>query len=231
MKILYINRVEWLEQLMDELLKFGYERVSEDPDVILGMTNSLMNESEEAYKKYPRAFKIQYNWDLYGWFFSVIKTYIVPFEEDVADERYILMPLRELPDQQYSWFKSACDELGLPYVISNHQLPFEEYKKVVARCSFIVSPLYEASTGGLTLLEGYYLGKPVLISDSPYMGAKDYFGGRAWYFDTYDDLKSKLQTLWNDTPKLNRSECRDWVLENYSVIRMAKEVDYELHRI
>ncbi len=157
---------------------------------------------------------------------KVIKTSVPYYEAEVSDERFVLNPLREIPDPHWGMFEKACKELGIPYKSTMHELSQEEYRKIVASCSFIVSPLYELSTGGLTLIEGTYLGKPCLLSDSPWHGGRDYMGDRAWYFnhESYDDLKIKLADLWNSTPKLNREECKEWVEENYSRKRMAKDI-------
>jgi len=269
MKVLYINGPAWLEKLMDELSKYGYQRVNENPDIILGMTHSLTSESREAYERYPIVLKVQYNWDLYEWqnydgyrwlldksddiwypssavqkrtqeFYGmekgrIIKTFI-PVEHlkdaEIKDERFVLSPIRHyLKDKYFGWFEKACEELKIPYDHPDHSYSDEEFKRKIASCSFIVSAYYEASTGGLGIIEGTYLGKSVLLTDSPYMGAKDYLGDRAWYFTDYESLKEKIKLLWDNTPKLNLKECQDWVLESYSVARMAKEVNDALQRV
>lgn len=156
----------------------------------------------------------------------IIKTFVRLFEhENPLDKRYVLNPLRQIPDRNFGWFEKACGELGIPFKSSNHGLSDEQFKEVVAGCSFIVCPWYEASTGGLTLVEGYALGKPVLISDSPYMGAFDYFGERAYYFkhDSYDDFKEQINNLWLNTPKLDVTDCRQFVQE-YTVENMVNKM-------
>ena len=73
----------------------------------------------------------------------------------------------------------------------NHHRSEEEFQKWLAEANLLLCPYYEASTGGLSLLEGFNIGKPVLVCDSPYLGAKDYFGDNAFYFKNgdYEDLK------------------------------------------
>jgi len=100
-----------------------------------------------------------------------------------------------------------------------------EFQKRIANCTFLVCEYYEASTGGLTLLEGHRLGKPVLVSDSPYMGAKDYFGDRANYFkhDDYEDFKNKISEMWNNRTTLDREACVKFT-DRYSLENMVKEM-------
>ena len=60
-------------------------------------------------------------------------------------------------------------------------------------------------------MEGYRLGKPVVISNSKYMGARDYFGDKAIYFDdsSYEEFKKTIKQTWDNTPKLDVAECRN----------------------
>lgn len=166
---------------------------------------------------------------------KVLKTF-VPVDHlhnvEKKDSRYVLSALREIPDKNYGWTEKACEELGIPCVSTKaNKFSKEEFKKVLAECSFIVSAYYEASTGGLSLIEGLYLEKPCLISDSPWMGAKDYLGDRANYFkhDDFEDLKKKIQNLWDDTPKLAFN--RDFVLKNYGLDTMALSVKERLDEL
>ena len=71
---------------------------------------------------------------------------------------------------------------------------------------------HETSTGGLGLLEGYNLGKVSVVSDSPYEGVRDYLGDRAIYFDdnSYEDFKRVIKETWENTPKPDLNECRDF---------------------
>jgi len=132
------------------------------------------------------------------------------YNGEVKDERFIFNPLRPYPsDKNLGWLKRACSELQIPLYESNHKLSEENFQKVIAECSFMCCEYHEASTGGLTLLEGYRLGKPVIVSDSKYMGAQDYFGDKAKYFNdnSYEDFKNTIKNTWENTPKLNRDEC------------------------
>ena len=123
----------------------------------------------------------------------------------------------------------ACKELDLPLHMTHHNLTFLEYQKEIARCSFIVSPLYEMSTGGMSLLEAYYLGKPCLISDSPWHGGRDYVNTdvRYFYHKSYEDLKHTLQTLWDldrEDYYYLKDNAREYVQNNFSQKRMIGEM-------
>ena len=135
-------------------------------------------------------------------------------QEGIIDKKYILQPMRYYKwDKNFQWLKKACYELKIPLAEPQHRFSEDQFQKVIAECSFIVCEYHEASTGGLTLLEGHRLGKPVVISDSKYMGAKDYLGDRAIYFndDSYDDFKRVIKETWENTPKLDVEDCRKYV--------------------
>ena len=146
--------------------------------------------------------------------------------DNVRDEGYVLCTLRHLPDPFDRKFESACQELKIPYMRTDHQLSYEEYQDKVAGCKFLVNHFFEASTGGLTLMEGYYLGKHCLCNASPWNGAKDYLGDRAHYFaaNDYDDFKNKLDLMYAKLPKLDRTECSTFIKENFSDLRMVDEM-------
>ena len=135
------------------------------------------------------------------------------YEGEVVDKRYVLNAMRPyVADKNYGWLKRACSELQIPVVEPNHGLSEEEFQKLIAECSFMCTEYHEMSTGGLTLLEGYKLGKVSVVSDSPYEGARDYLGDRAIYFDdnSYEDFKRVIKETWDNTPTLNRKECEEF---------------------
>lgn len=146
----------------------------------------------------------------------------------ITDGGYALCTLREIPDPYWGRLETACKELNIPLTMTRHEVSYREYQRAVANCRFLVSDLYELSTGGLTLLEGYYLGKPCLLSNSPWHGGVDYMGGRASYFqhDSNTDLKEKLRYMyegpaaWAGPPK----DCREWVTANFSDKRMMDDM-------
>ena len=141
----------------------------------------------------------------------VVKSFARQLEIDpgnVRDGRFVYMPLRQIPDRNHGWFEKACNELNIPYKLSDKKLSEEDYKDTIASCSFIVCPWYEASTGGLSLFEAVTVGKPVLFSDSKYMGANDYLGDTAVKFrhDSYEDFKSKILNMWENPAKVDISD-------------------------
>lgn len=152
-----------------------------------------------------------------------IESTVVPFsipayEEEVRDDRFVLDPVRDYPERNCYWVREACKELGIPCVHTEHGLSQAEFRKLVATCSFITCGYLEASTGGLTLIEGLYLGKPGLVSNSQYMGGTEYLKGWGYYFDcdSYEDLKIKLKELWDNTPKIDVADAREYIKQNLS---------------
>ncbi len=158
--------------------------------------------SDEVWvPSYGQVLRIKEHWGIET--YDVVKCYAQYFDHEVEDGGYVCNALREIPDSQLGWVEKACEELGIPYEHGGRKQgqvgrTWEEYKKFIARSSFIICPWFEASTGGMSLLESYNLGKEVLICDTPYLGAKDYFADRANYFKpTYESMKERIQLLWD----------------------------------
>lgn len=161
----------------------------------------------------------------------VIKAYARLFDfNNTIDNGYVCNPLREIPDRHLGWIEKACDQLSIPYIHGGRKRgsigkSWDEYKEFIAQSSFIVCPWYEASTGGMSLIEGYNLGKEILICNSPYMGAKDYFGDRANYFDpTYESLVESIKKMWDNRYKKSKYSLSDkkiFCKENHSIEIMA----------
>jgi hypothetical protein len=145
--------------------------------------------------------------------------------DNVRDGGYILCCLREIPDPQWDWFERACKEANLPYKMTMHEQSYEAYQDAVAGCRFIVAHMFELSTGGLSLMEAYYHGKPCLINDSEWNGGKDYMGERATYFDSnnFDDLIYKLNKMYTD-PLPVMSDHKEHITENFSDQRMVDDM-------
>ena len=157
---------------------------------------------------------------------KVIKTWarFFDYQDEIKDKRYILQPLRDYPnDKNFGWLKRACEELDIPLFETKNKLSEQDFQKVVAECSFICCEYHEASTGGLTLLEGYRLGKPVVITDSPYMGGRDYLQDKAIYFNdsSYEDFKSVIKETWENTPVLDLDECVKFTDQHPSLDQMV----------
>lgn len=130
---------------------------------------------------------------------EVMHSYAEFFEAPVepSDAGFVYHPLRPYEDPQYGWSERAAAELGIEFRRGNHGLSLDEYQQTVMSCSFLVTEYVEASTGGLTLLEGFFHGKRALVCNSPYMGARDYLGDAATYFrqGDYEDFKAKFAAL------------------------------------
>lgn len=164
-------------------------------------------------------------WDLKNWKVILSGCPIWDPEEKPKDNGYALCCLRQIPDSWWGEFQAACGQLNIPCQMTTHSLSFPEYKKAVANCRFICSPLWELSTGGLSLLEAYRLGKPVLVSDSKWNGVRDYFGERANYFDSSNKeyLKGALHAMYHQTPPVEPDH-KEWVEKNFSMERMARDI-------
>jgi hypothetical protein len=253
------------------------------PDVIISMGVTVMEETFMAIERFPNAPLFCMNWDVYHWIWKPgqegkvqayhpvrgkeydyvayghllrqsrkvwvpsectgrrttqwygLKNWEVilsacPFWDhpNVRDDGYALCCLREIPDPWWSKFEQACEELGIPYKSTRHEVSYEEYQDAVAGCRFLCAPLYELSTGGLSLMEGYYLGKPVLISDSPWNGGRDYFKERATYFkhDDFEDFKDVLRKMydWYELYTHQREPQREYIATNFSDRRMVDDM-------
>lgn len=151
----------------------------------------------------------------------VVKSGILTYEHEITDGGFILDPLRYYPEEQAKWAEKAAGELGIPIIHSEHQYNEEEFRKLIASCTFMTCCVPEASTGGLSLSEGLWLGKVSLISDSPYQGANDYVGSYAYGFkwDDYEDLKRVMAVLWKYRPTV---DAREYMTKELSFDKMAK---------
>lgn len=151
----------------------------------------------------------------------VVHTGIPTYEAEVSDQNFILDPVRHYPEENQFWAEEAARQLGIPFVHSEHQFTKEGFEKLVATCTFMTCAYREASTGGLTLMEGLHLGKPSLVSNSPYMGAVDYLGEYGYYFqyDDFEDLKKQMSMLWEVRPKMDGE-----VVKKFSYENMAKNI-------
>lgn len=163
----------------------------------------------------------------------VIKTSVRPFPTKVVNPgNCVIDPMRRYPDQCAGWVQKACAALGIPCV-ETKSLSNSQYREAVGGCRLLVTSTYEASTGSLCLLEGYYHGKPILVTNSPRNGAVDYFGSRATYFDCNDfhSLVYNLEKLWNNPPSINVEEAQSWVNENYGEKAFAFRIANRLREL
>jgi len=162
-------------------------------------------------------------WKLNNW--KVVLSGCPTWNHPVINGGYALCCLRKIPDRYWGDFESACEELKIPYTLTEHRHSYVSYQKSVANCRFLVCHLHELSTGGLSLLEGYHIGKPCLVSNSHWNGARDYMGDRAVYYqhDDFEDFKSKLFHMYHNTPPVHKDHAK-FVEKNFSYERMAKDM-------
>lgn len=157
----------------------------------------------------------------------VVHTGIDTYEHETSDQRFVLDPVRDYPpDENCYWTRQACKELNIPIIHTEHRQNLENFRKLVSTCTFMTCGYREASTGGLSLMEGLYNGKPSLVSNSPYMGASDYLAEYGTYFqyDNYEDLKTKMKEMFENPPVFDKEKVRDY-MKNYTFASMAKEID------
>lgn len=157
---------------------------------------------------------------------QVIHTAVNVKKSKPTDGRFVLDPVRDYPEENLGWVEKACKELDIPYVHPEHRLSEEDFEAMVASCSFMTCAYREASTGGLTLIEGLYNGKPSLVSDSPYMGGLDYLGtyAKTFKFDSYDDLKARIWDMWSYPETLNPIYTRRYIKKYFSPKVMANRI-------
>lgn len=161
----------------------------------------------------------------------VIRTSTPVSDHATKDGGYVLDPVRYYHhDPNCYWVRDACAELDIPFVHSEHQYTKEEFARLIAEARLLTCGYVEASTGGLSLVEGLWNGKPSLVSNSPYMGAVDYLGkfGNYFQWDSYEDLKDKLKTLFHAPPVINVKEAREYISNNLSDKTMAQEIEKHL---
>lgn len=132
------------------------------------------------------------------------------YDSKTKDGNYVLDPVRDYPEENLGWVEKACKELDIPYLHTEHGYTQDEFRSLVSNCTFMTCAYREASTGGLSLMEGLYNGKVSLVSDSPYMGASNYIGELGYYFkyDDFEDLKRQIKYLWELRPKVTIDKAR-----------------------
>jgi hypothetical protein len=161
----------------------------------------------------------------------VVKSGITTYDLPIIDGDFILDPLRYYPEEQRTWAEQAAEKLGIPIIHSEHQYKKEDFKKLVASCTFLTCCVPEASTGSLTISEGLWLGKPSLLSNSPYMGGKDYLKDYATYFqwDDFDDLVAKMKDMWENRRKLDLEEVRSYMRKELAHDKMISDMYEAIH--
>lgn len=163
----------------------------------------------------------------------VVKTGHSMFEVESKDKRYVLDHMRWYPEENEKWIETACKTQYITVEHSEHKYPRDEFELLVGHCTFLACGYREASTGGLTILEGLWNGKPVLLSNSPYQGGKDYAGEFATYFqyDDYNDCKKKVKEMFENPPKIDIEKVREYIRNNFTYEIMANNLEKEFKKI
>lgn len=158
-------------------------------------------------------------------------------DEPPTDGGYVVDVMRKYPgDPNTGLVKSVCDELGVECRETGADLSWPEYKRTIANARLLVSAYKEASTGSLALLDGYRLGKRVLLSDSEWNGGKHILGRKGYYFswESRSSLRDSVYHLVSTyTPKgVTETELsRAWVDERYGEPVFAKVVADRLREV
>lgn len=163
----------------------------------------------------------------------VVRSGIRHFGNAPRDDGFILDPLRYYAaDENHKWAEQAAAELNIPIIHTEHQYNDDEFRDLMAACTFMTSCVREASTGALSLMEGLWMGKVSLVSNSPYMGANDYVGpyGEYFQYDDFEDLKAKMQSMWERRPTVELHTARNYMHENFTYAKMAQEIYESIHR-
>jgi hypothetical protein len=151
---------------------------------------------------------------------AVCKCSMRPFEPacTVYDGRYVVDVMRKNPDPNRDIIRKACDQLGIECREPSQQLSWDDYCKTICGATLLCCGHYECSTGGLSLMEGHWLGKPVLLARSPCNGAYDYWGIRAAYFqwDSWEDVLGAVQMGYEQPERVDITEARSWLTQEYS---------------
>lgn len=191
----------------------------------------LCKESKEVWVPSRAVQKmLKDHWDMDS---RVMKCYFPtkPYD-DIGDDGYAFQGLRINPDIHMDWGHRAAKELGIPFTATDPNFPMEEheYRHALAHARFLVSPIYEMSTGGMFLFEGAMYGKPILASNSPCMGVVDYLGDTIAYFqwDDFDDLKDKMQKMYNGELKTDTAGAKKLV-EEMTPDKHALDIHNRLH--
>jgi glycosyltransferase involved in cell wall biosynthesis len=186
----------------------------------------------------PSECTVRRTWEFANASATVVKAAIRPWDVPPAfagappPHSYVLDVMRQYEDPNRGAVKLACERLGIPCIETRCARPWDEFRWLVANARLLVSAYFEASTGGLTLLEGYWHGVPCLLSDSPRHGGQDYLHDRADYFrwDDRGELESGIRRLFDGPRRVNVSEARPWITREYSQKAFARRLAAQFAR-
>ena len=177
---------------------------------------------------------LQEVWDMDSYVMvSWCPQYPLPEGVEIKDGGYALQALRHNPDYNIDWYERACKETGIDYRLTwAKEMEELAYRKLLAESKFLVAALYEMSTSGQFLSEGAAWGKSILASNSPYIGAKDYFGDTIAYYqhDDFEDLKRKMIAMSKGELKTDVDGAKKRIL-SMDADWFAKKVDKRLKEL
>ena len=177
----------------------------------------------------PSRCTVDRTWEFVNRASTVIESSVRPWKfNNVRSGDYAVDVMRRYPDPNQFAAQFNCEAIGGKFIPSKNELGWEEFKRTIAQCKFLISAYYEASTGGLTLLEGLWHGKPCLLSDSPRNGNIDYLGNFGWarYFkwDNPLQMRQELRRMYDDPPVFSLDSARDYITKNFSEDAMARKM-------
>lgn len=144
---------------------------------------------------------------------------ITNYPDDLKFKGLVVDVMRAYPDPNINMVSEACNQLGIPCLASRTSLPWDLFRYVVQNAKLLISTYKEASTGGLTLIEGLWHGIPSLCCNSPYNGVSEYMGHRGSYFEwnNLEDLKKRITDMLTNPPEMPSEELRrEWITREYS---------------
>lgn len=159
---------------------------------------------------------------------TLIKTSVRPWDATkLASPRcYAVDVMRKYPDPNRDLAHEHCAAVNVDLIETQNETPWQSFKQTIVNARLLISAHFEASTGGLTLLEGYWHGVPCLLSNSPRHGGSEYFGCRADYFQWDNPVlfRRKVRELMEHPRQVNVDEARTWITQEYSEYAMAQRM-------
>lgn len=155
---------------------------------------------------------------------KIVPCGFAPYDRKREAKDYALHHMRDYPVPEAEWMR------GWDKVIhSNHAMGVDRFRSHVTGAKFLVTPYTEASTGGLTLLEGLWNGVPSLVADGDYSGGAEYLGefGTTFKAGDYEDFQLKFNEMWENPPKIDIEKARVY-LEDFTLDGFAKRIKENL---
>jgi hypothetical protein len=127
---------------------------------------------------------------------------------------YALNVMRDYCDPNRELAAQECGRLRIPLVQTGCRENWDTFKRLVAGARFLISPYYEASTGGLTLLEGLWHGVPSVIAKSLRNGVTEYIPmqwGARFNWANHAEFREALMEQWEHPFPVDLKEARGYI--------------------